>query len=743
VSVTPIIDIEVRDEKVRAAIALFEKLQKVQASTSQAFTPAAGLNGAPGQAGPAPHIPSQPAPWQTTASGAEQDQPSPWQGAAGSAREGGMGMGAPPARIRSPGVNPPRPPGDDADFVGMGGKFDAALAHSARTMKDIAHSAHSLATDIAEVTKSLLRWGGIGIGASLLGLGGGLFGLEALGRSAGGALTRAQGLGTTAGRQQAFGLAFQRYGDANGLLNNVESTRTDLASKWVFSNLGITDTDTADTSDLGAEVSTKIAAIMRANPNMTQQQYSSMGYDKLVPMSTARTLGQAPAGDINRQFGSQYQSDAKAFAVDPGIARAWQNLEQQIGKAGQSIETAFIKGLVPLAPAFGKISEALTNLVTGALANPDLKIWIHDLADGIEHLGTYLDSSKFQSDVQRFLTGIGDFVTGLGNANNALKTLGFEKDDRKTGYHVDWSNGNGDVKVTNNDPNTPLPWWLDTGTHEIERAAGGAWRGIKGWLQSPLPDLGAPVLGSAPKGVSAAQIAAWQKSAIVLPKATALAREDQEAAAQNVPVGFARAIFGLEGGLNDDGTPRTSGAGAIGAGQLMPKTALGLGVNPYDSADNIRGGVAYQSQMLNAFGGDPDKAAAAYNWGPAALQRDIDKWGKDWRNHLPAETAKYVAGLDARMAANDEKSVISQLSPSSSRDDTKAIVASAMGAKDEPKAGDSGPHGGGSALSAHIASLAKSAKMMAMSGGGSPSVTIRNQTGSDVQTITRAVSTGQ
>ena len=70
------------------------------------------------------------------------------------------------------------------------------------------------------------------------------------------------------------------------------------------------------------------------------------------------------------------------------------------------------------------------------------------------------------------------------------------------------------------------------------------------------------------------------------------------------------------GGSQDAVSP----AGAIGVMQLMPDTAAGLGVNPYDKAQNIEGGAKYLRQMMDTFGGDVQKAVAAYNAGPQAVK---------------------------------------------------------------------------------------------------------------------------
>lgn len=62
--------------------------------------------------------------------------------------------------------------------------------------------------------------------------------------------------------------------------------------------------------------------------------------------------------------------------------------------------------------------------------------------------------------------------------------------------------------------------------------------------------------------------------------------------------------------------------GAIGLMQLMPGTARELGVaDPFQPHENVRGGVTYLAQMLRKFSGNVKLALAAYNAGPAAVEK--------------------------------------------------------------------------------------------------------------------------
>lgn len=88
--------------------------------------------------------------------------------------------------------------------------------------------------------------------------------------------------------------------------------------------------------------------------------------------------------------------------------------------------------------------------------------------------------------------------------------------------------------------------------------------------------------------------------------------------------------------------------GAQGLAQLMPGTARYLGVDPRDPQANLEGGARYLREQLNRFGGDLEKALAAYNAGPGRVEQ---------AGGIPQirETRQYVASILGRLSHQTRK----------------------------------------------------------------------------------------
>jgi len=96
-----------------------------------------------------------------------------------------------------------------------------------------------------------------------------------------------------------------------------------------------------------------------------------------------------------------------------------------------------------------------------------------------------------------------------------------------------------------------------------------------------------------------------------------------------------------------------SPVGAKGYAQLMPDTARGLGVDINDTRQNVLGGARYLKEQLDKFDGDVDKALAAYNAGPGA----VEKYGG-----VPPykETQDYVRSIKEKLGEEPAETPISE-----------------------------------------------------------------------------------
>jgi soluble lytic murein transglycosylase-like protein len=121
----------------------------------------------------------------------------------------------------------------------------------------------------------------------------------------------------------------------------------------------------------------------------------------------------------------------------------------------------------------------------------------------------------------------------------------------------------------------------------------------------------------------------------------------QHASAQGVRPDLVRAVIQTESAFDPYAR---SVKGALGLMQLMPATAEQLGVvDPFNPEQNIRGGVQYLRQLLDRYDNNEALALAAYNAGPAA----VDRYG-----NIPPyrETRNYVARIQDQTGVTSRSS---------------------------------------------------------------------------------------
>jgi len=94
---------------------------------------------------------------------------------------------------------------------------------------------------------------------------------------------------------------------------------------------------------------------------------------------------------------------------------------------------------------------------------------------------------------------------------------------------------------------------------------------------------------------------------------------DYYSSKKNIPSSLVRSIIKAESDYNVNAL---SPKGAMGLMQLMPETAMGLGIeNPFNPEQNIKGGVTLLKGLLDDYRGDYKLALAAYNAGKGNVDR--------------------------------------------------------------------------------------------------------------------------
>lgn len=111
-------------------------------------------------------------------------------------------------------------------------------------------------------------------------------------------------------------------------------------------------------------------------------------------------------------------------------------------------------------------------------------------------------------------------------------------------------------------------------------------------------------------------------------------------------------------------------SGATGLLQLEPATAAQLGVtDALDPTQNAEGGASYLAQLYNEFGSWV-AALAAYDWGPANVQKAQAAYGTNWLSQAPSETQNYVSSILSNSGIGTTAATITPDSISSGVSDT-------------------------------------------------------------------------
>lgn len=284
--------------------------------------------------------------------------------------------------------------------------------------------AKSLAGHIKDATTSLLSWGTVlGLFSGLAGAGG-LWGLNHLAGNASAQRFTAMGLGTTAGGLNSTAVDFQKaLGNPVGTLGAIRDAQLDLSKRWQFRAMGVDNPD-RDPAELLPEM-IKAARDIFVRNGSTQQGAEAYGLTNYFTLDDLNRFKKMSDEEIDA-MAKQAQQDTRRLQLTDQQLRQWQDFNIQLDRSKVSIGNTFIRGLAPLAPELGKLSDAFSGAIETVLKSPELGKWIDGLSDSIRRFGNYLASPEFQKDVEAFISGV-------------------ERLGRVIGKVIDWISGKSDI----------------------------------------------------------------------------------------------------------------------------------------------------------------------------------------------------------------------------------------------------------------------------------------------------------
>jgi hypothetical protein len=298
-------------------------------------------------------------------------------------------------------------------------KTNIAARAATATMNTLLNATKAVGTQVASITGHFLKWstiiGGI---TALLGMGGGLFGIERLAASILAKRRLVLGLGGDYGRTQASLIYSQSLlQNPQSVLQNVRMGMGGSKDQMTaLMSLGIPFGTKQSPEEVMDQVLERASKIMRNAPKGTELMVAqAYGLDKLMdPMDLLRLSTEEGRKELElrRQLIEKYKDQLK---VTPRAAAAWSELSMQLHAAGAQVESLFGEKLADLAKPLKDLSDGFVHLIQVLMQNETVRNLIKKLGEGIEWLAeklknlTQKELEEFIEEIRKTLPSMKDF----------------------------------------------------------------------------------------------------------------------------------------------------------------------------------------------------------------------------------------------------------------------------------------------------------------------------------------------
>lgn len=399
-------------------------------------------------------------------------------------------------------------------------------------------------------------------------------------------------LGLAPGEAQAFGIQYAKVGGSQGMLENVASAQGDVRqwAKLRAAGISLQDIQSASPAQLSEQLLKNIGERYRQmGPGRLGAFLGATGLDSLVNVNQARAASKYSESDFEDMH-KAYEQSVKDLAVHQDAldksTKALADFEDALQQDKNMLEEAF----TDLYPLFTHMAKSVAESVAAFARSPELKEDINDIITAF---------SKFEKAVEWI--------------SNKLK------------------------------PEATTQVQLGSGLIDAFNAAkGGNWGKVWGILNTPL---NGPQNSTTPNPKTPGQ----QPTGTFVPDKNKAGDFTDLEKKYGLRPGILGALEGIEssgGNPNKLVGPMTKyGWRAMGPFQHSPDIIRQYKEDPFNEQQEALTTAQELARLMKEFGGDEQKAVAAYNWGEGNVKKTVQfsqKTNSDWRQHLPADVKSYL-----------------------------------------------------------------------------------------------------
>jgi hypothetical protein len=294
------------------------------------------------------------------------------------------------------------------------------------SLTDVARATTRIAGGMKDITLSLLKFSTLTSVFGLLSGGTGLFGFEALARSASQQRTRSMGLGITPGQLQAANITYERIGGAEPTLSSIADMQNDLRQRHRLQMLGISNEDITNKNPfelLPQTLSAIRARYLSIPENLRGTLAQSYGLTEFgLSMSQLRQLGGMSEQEL-AGLSTSLSRNATTIGGSNETNRGYQDFLERLRTAGEALKTTLIERLTSLREPLANIVEAFTNLAKSALNSPTFRDGLNSFATWINNFARTLSTDETKSALSEFIEQVGIMATRMKDAAVSVLTF--------------------------------------------------------------------------------------------------------------------------------------------------------------------------------------------------------------------------------------------------------------------------------------------------------------------------------